>query len=48
MVHNNSESSWIVEVKSKQHLDQPLTKLKESVLGKINESLSLGGGVLRY
>ena len=48
MVHHNFESSLEVEVKSKQHLDQPLTKLKESVLGKINESLSLGGGVLRY
>ena len=42
MVHNNSESSWIVEVKSKQHLDQPLMELKESVLGNLNESFSLG------
>ena len=36
MVHHNSESSLVVEVKSKQHLDQPLMELKESVLGKLN------------
>ena len=28
MVHHNSESSLVVEVKSKQHLDQPLMELK--------------------
>ena len=28
MVHHNSESSLVVEVKSKQHLDQPLMQLK--------------------
>ena len=39
----------MVEVKSKQHLDQSLMELKESVLGKHNESFSLGGGgILRY
>ena len=49
MVHHNSESSLVVEVKSKQHLDQTLMELKESVLGKIKESFSLeGDGVLRY
>ena len=42
MVHHNSESSLVVEVNSKQHLDQPLMELKESVLGKLNESFSLG------
>ena len=40
MVHHNSESSLVVEVKSKQHLDQPLMELKESVLGKLNKSFS--------
>ena len=28
MVHHNSKSSLVVEVKSKQHLDQPLMELK--------------------
>ena len=37
----------MVEVKFKQHLDSLLMELKESELGKINESFS-GGGVLRY
>ena len=36
----------MVEVKSKQHLDQPSMELKESVLGKLNESFSLGGWYL--
>ena len=40
MVHHNSESSLVVEMKSKQHLDQPLMELKKSVLIKLNESLS--------
>ena len=39
----NSESYLVVEVKPKQHLHQSLMELKESVLGKINESFSLGG-----
>ena len=43
MVHNNSESSLIVEVKSKQHLDKSLMEFKESVLGKLNEAFSMGG-----
>ena len=42
IVHHNSESSLVVEVKSKQHHDQPLMELKESILGKLNESFSLG------
>ena len=50
MVHHNSESSLVVEVKSKNNIDKPLFELKESVLPKNNESFSLGGGyvVLRY
>ena len=43
MVHHNSESFLLVEMKSKQHLDQPLMELKELVLCKLNESLPLGG-----
>ena len=42
MIHHNSESYLVVEVKSKQHLDQSLIDLKESVLGNLNESFSLG------
>ena len=46
---HNSESSLVVEVKSKQHLDHLLMELKESVLTKSNECFSQGGyGVLRY
>ena len=49
IVYHNFESSMVVEVKSRQHLNQPLMELKESVIGKLNESLLLGGdGVLRY
>ena len=33
-------------MKSKQNLDQPLMDLKKSVLGKLNESFSLGGWFL--
>ena len=42
MVYNNSDSSLVVEVKSKQHLDKSLMEFKESVLGKLNETFSLG------
>ena len=45
MFHHDSESSFVVEVKSKQHLDQPLMELKELVHGKIDESFSLVGMV---
>ena len=45
IVHHNSESSLVVEVKSKQHLDKTLIELKESVLDKLNESFPLGGMV---
>ena len=42
MVYHNLESSLVIEVKSKQHLDQSLTELKESVLVQINLSFYLG------
>ena len=45
IVHHNSESSLVVEVKSKQHLYLDFMELKESVLGNLNESFSLGGMV---
>ena len=51
MVHHNSESSFVDEVKSKQNLDQPLMELKKSFPGKLDESFSLGQGedeVLMY
>ena len=49
MVHHNSDSSLVVEVKSKKHVDPRLMELKESVLGMINESFSQRrDGVLRY
>ena len=48
MVHQNSHSSLVVEVKFKQHLDPLLMELKELLLGKLNESFSRGGSVLRY
>ena len=36
IVHHNSESSLVVEVMSKQHLDLALMELKELVLGNLN------------
>ena len=42
MVHCNLDSSLVVAVKSKKHIDQILMELKEAVLGKLNESLSQG------
>ena len=36
IVHHNSKSSLMVEVKSKKHLDPSFMELKKSVLGKIN------------
>ena len=42
-VGHRSMSSFVVEVKSKQHLHQTLMDLKESILGKLNDSLSFGG-----
>nr|ABI34336.1 hypothetical protein SDM1_41t00011 [Solanum demissum] len=49
MVHNGSESSFLVDVKSKQGLDPILMELKESVLNKSVEAFFQGGDmVLRY
>ena len=49
MVRHNSESSVVVDVKSKQHLDPILMELKESVLNKAIETFSQGeDGVLRH
>ena len=48
MVHHNSDSSLVVEVKYKQHLDPLLMELKELILAKLNESFSMGDGILRY
>ena len=45
MVLHNSESSLVVEVKSKEHLDRPFMELKESFIGKLTESFSLGAGM---
>ena len=42
IVYHNSESCFVVEVKSKQTLDQSLMKLKGSVFIKLNESFFLG------
>ena len=49
MVHHNSESSLVVEVKSKHYLDPLLMQLKELVSRKLNESFSHGeNDVIRY
>ncbi|WMV13676.1 hypothetical protein MTR67_007061 [Solanum verrucosum] len=49
MVHNSSELSFLMDVKSKQSLDPILVELKEAVLKKSVEAFSQGGdGVLRY
>ncbi|TMW96356.1 hypothetical protein EJD97_007501 [Solanum chilense] len=49
MVHHNSESSLVIEVKSKKHLDLLLMELKELILRKFNDSFPQGGdGVLKY
>ncbi|XP_069147137.1 uncharacterized protein [Solanum lycopersicum] len=43
MVYHNSESSLVVEVKPKRHLDKSLMELKKSILRKLNEAISLRG-----
>ncbi|WMV42180.1 hypothetical protein MTR67_035565 [Solanum verrucosum] len=43
MVHHSSESTFVVDVTSKQHLDPILMELKESVLNKSVEAFSQGG-----
>ena len=44
MVHHNSDSSLVVEVKSKQHLDPLLMELNELILSKSSISHSSKGG----
>ena len=44
MVHFSSDSSLVVEVKSKKHLDKLFMELKKFVFGKLNELLSWGWG----
>ena len=46
MVHYNSDSSLVVEVKFKKHLDRLLMEWNESVFLKLNESFSQEGMVL--
>ncbi|TMW99349.1 hypothetical protein EJD97_002703 [Solanum chilense] len=49
MVHHKFESSIVIQVKSKQHLDKSLMQLKDSILGMLNDSSSLVEDcVLRY
>lgn len=49
MVHHSSESSFVLHVKSKQHLEPILMEVKEFFLHKSIQILSQGGdGVLRY
>ena len=44
IVHHNSDSSLVVEVKSKQHLDPLLMELNELILSKSSISHSSKGG----
>ena len=49
MIQPSLESSLMVDVKVKQHLDPILMELKDSVFGKFVETFSQeGDGVLRY
>ena len=45
IVDHNYESSFVVEVTSKIHLDISLMEFKEAVLDKLCETVSLGGMV---
>ena len=48
-IYSSSESSLVMDVKAKQHLDPILIELKDSMFSKFNESFTLGkNGVLRY
>ena len=44
-IYSNSESSFVVDVKAKQHLDAILMEFKDLVMSKFNESFSRGGMV---
>ena len=49
VVFKNSESSLVIGVKSKQHLNPLLMELKETIFTKSNESFSQGeDGLLRH
>ncbi|WMV58518.1 hypothetical protein MTR67_051903 [Solanum verrucosum] len=49
MIHHSCESSFVVDVQSKQHLNPIFMELKELVLNKSIKIFSQGGdGVLRY
>lgn len=49
MVHNGSKSSFVVDAKAKQELDQTVVELKESILNKSIEAFSQRrDGVLLY
>ena len=37
LFHSSFEYSFVVDVKAKQHLDQVLTELKDSLLSKLNK-----------
>ena len=43
VVHRKSKSSLVVEEKYKQDFDPLFMELKDSIFGKFNDSLSLGG-----
>ena len=43
VARHNSELSLVIEIKSKQLLNQELMELKESVFGKLNESFYIEG-----
>ena len=46
MVHHNSDSSFVVEVKSKQHLDALLMELKNQYLVSSMNHSPNGGGMV--
>jgi len=49
MAHSGSETSFVMDVKTKQGLDPILVELKEAVLKKSVEAFSQGGDwMLRY
>ena len=49
LVHNNIESSLVLEVKSQKHPDPLWMDFKKSLLRKLNELFAhRGDGVLRY
>ena len=43
LVHSSSDSTFVVDVKDNKHLEPVLMDLKDSVLNKLNDSISLVG-----